>query len=188
MTTTDLQKALVGVTVGLSVSETSEMVALGVNAAEVQHMTEAVAQHLVAQGSEIVSAHEMSYQARIYIGGRTEAANGRYPSVVEDALSMLETERPLYLSGVIGGAAAQVISALRQAPTPADFGQPQSEDMLMRPKEVWHRFAAIGVAGLARHNGLAVEENEALFKATNMSQISKAVVLGLSRLRTAGRL
>lgn len=186
--TTDIQKTLIGVTVGLSVSETSEMAALGVNAVEVQHMTEAIAQHLVAQGSEVASEHEPLCQARVCIGGRTEGANGRCPSVVEAALSTLEVERPLYLSGVIGGAAAQVISALRQAPMPADFGQSWGEGEPGAPQDIWNRFMAIGVMGLARHNGLSTAENEALFKATNMSQILEAVVLGLSRLRTAGQL
>jgi hypothetical protein len=185
--TADIQKTLTGVTVGLSVSETSEMAALGVNAAEVTHMTDVIARHLLAQGSGIASEHGPSCQARICIGGLTEGADGRYPSVIEDALSMLEAEQPLYLSGVIGGAAAHVISALRKAPMPADFGQLWGDGELA-PKDIWNRLRSIGVAGLARHNGLSVAENEALFKATNMSQISEAVVLGLSRLRTAGRL
>ncbi|ETX07093.1 hypothetical protein [Candidatus Entotheonella palauensis] len=184
MTTTDIQKTLTGVTVGLSVSATSEMAALGVNAAEVTHMKEVIAQHLLAQGCEIASEHASPCHACICIGGRTEGANGYYPSVFEDVLSTLQAEQPLYLSGVIGGAAEQVISALRQAVMPADFGQPWGDGQLP-PKEIWKRLMSVGVAGLARHNGLSVAENEALFKATNMSQISEAVVLGLSRLRTA---
>ncbi len=188
MAATDIQKALTGVSVGLSVSETSEMVALGVNAAEVQHMTEVMAQHLTAQGGEMAAAHEPSCQARICIGGRTEATHDRYPSVVEDALSTLEAGQPLYLSGVIGGAAEQVISALRQAPMPMAFGQPRALGEREAPRIVWHRFVVIGVAGLSRYNGLSVAENEALFKATNMSHIAEAVVLGLSRLRTSGQL
>jgi hypothetical protein len=185
--TTDIQKTLTGVTVGLSVSETSEMAALGVNAAEVTHMTEVITQHLVTQGVGIASEREPSWQAWICIGGRTEGADGHYPGVIADALSMLEEEQPLYLSGIIGGAAQQVIAALRQASMPSDFGQPQGDGDLA-PKEIWNRLKSVGVAGLARHNGLSVAENAALFKATNMLQISEAVVLGLSRLRSSGRL
>lgn len=188
MTTTDIQKALTGVTVGLSVSETSEMAALGVNAAEVQHMTEVIAQHLASQGCEVVSGHEPSCQARIYIGGCTEGELGRDASVIEDALSTLEAEQPLFLSGVIGGAAELVISALRQVPMPVDFGRSRSKGERAAAKDIWNRLMSIGVAGLARHNGLSETENEGLFKATNMSQISEAVVLGLSQLRRAGQL
>ncbi len=151
-------------------------------------MTKVIAQHLLAQGSEIASEHNASCHARICIGGHTEGENGCYPRVIDAALSTLEAEQPLYLSGVIGGAAAQVIAALRQAAMPADFGQPRGHGKLASPKAVWKRFMSIGVAGLAQYNGLSVEENEALFKATNMAQISEAVVLGLSRLRTAGQL
>ena len=185
--TTDIQKTLTGVTVGLSVSETSEMVALGVKAAEVTHMTKVIAQHLMTRGVGVASEREPSCQAWICIGGRTEGSAGCSLGVMANALSMLEDEQPLYLSGVIGGAAQQVIAALRQAPMPSDFGQPQGDGGLA-PKEMWNRFKAVGVTGLARHNGLSVAENEALFKATNMSQISEAIVLGLSRLRSSGRL
>ena len=187
MTTTDIQKTLIGVTLGLSVSETSEMAVLGVNAAEVNHMTDVITQHLLSRGCEIASEHAPRCQTCLCIGGRTEGTESAYPRVVEEALSMLEAEQPLYLSGVIGGAAELVISALRQAAMPTAFGQPQSDGKLA-PKQIWDRLMSIGVTGLARHNGLSVAENEALFKATNMSQISEAVILGLSRLRDAGRL
>ncbi|ETW93906.1 MAG: hypothetical protein ETSY1_37200 [Candidatus Entotheonella factor] len=187
MTTTDIQKTLTGVTVGLSVSATSEMAALGVNAAEVTHMKDVIAQHLLAQGCEIASEHGPSCHARICIGGQTEWTHGRYPSVIADALSTLQAAQPLYLSGVIGGAAAKVISALRQVGMPADFGPPRGEGQLT-PKDIWKRLMSVGVAGLAQHNGLSVAENEALFKATNMSQIAEAIGLGLSRLRAAGQL
>jgi hypothetical protein len=63
--TTDIQKTLTGVTVGLSVSETSEMAALGVNAAEVTHMTEVITQHLLTQGVGIASEREPSFLDRI---------------------------------------------------------------------------------------------------------------------------
>lgn len=187
MTTAGIQKTLTGVTVGLSVSATSEMTALGVNAAEVTHMKEVITQHLLAQGYEIASEQEPSCHARICIGGRTKTSSGHEPSLVEDALSALKAQQPLYLSGIIGGAAAQVISALRQAVMPVDFGPSRGGGQLA-PKELWKQLMSVGVAGLARHNGLSVAENETLFKATNISQIAEAVVLGLSRLRTAGQL
>jgi hypothetical protein len=185
--TTDIQKTLTGVTVGLSVSETAEMAALGVNTAEVTHMTKVITQHLMTQGVGIASERGPSCQGWICIGGRTTGAGGRYPNVIADALATLEEEQPLYLSGVIGGAAQQVIAALRQVSMPSDFAPSQSHDGLS-PKEIWNRCKSVGIAGLARHNGLSVAENEALFKATNLSQISEAIVLGLSRLRSSDRL
>ena len=56
------------------------------------------------------------------------------------------------------------------------------------PKAIWNRLMALGVAGLARQNGLSAAENEALFRATDMAQIADAVMLGLTRLCAAGRL
>jgi len=185
--TTDIQKTLTSVTVGLSVSETAEMAALGVNTAEVTHITKVITQYLLTQGVRIASERGPACQGWIYIGGRTVGAGRRYPNVLADVLATLEEEQPLYLSGVIGGAAQQVIAALRQASMPSDFARSQSDDGLS-PKEIWSRFKSVGVAGLAQHNGLSVAENEALFKATNLSQISEAIVLGLSRLRSSERL
>lgn len=178
MTMSGVRKTLTGITVGLSIAETSEIAALGVNAAEMNHMADVIAKHLLAHGGELARAPGALCHARICIGGQTEVADGRDPNIVEDALATLEAQQPLYLSGVIGGVAAHVISALRQAPIPANFG----------PAHRWKHFKSIGVAGLAQHNGLSVEENETLFKATNMFQIAEAVVLGLSRLRHGGHL
>jgi hypothetical protein len=185
--TADIQKTLTGVTVGLSVSETAEMAALGVNTAEVTHMTEVITQHLLTQGIGIACERGPSCQGWICIGGRTEGVAGRSPNAIAEALTTLEEEQPLYLSGIIGGAAQQVIAALRQASMPSNFAPSQGDDGLS-PKEIWNRFKSVGVAGLARHNGLSVAENEALFKATNLSQISEAIVLGLSRLWSSDRL
>ncbi len=178
MTTTGVRKTLAGITIGLTIVETSEIAALGVNAAELYHMAEVIRQHLMSQGSEVACEPDTVCHARICIGGRTEAIDGYDLSIVEDALLMLEAGQPLYLAGVIGGASAQVISALRQAPMPKGFGS----------TDVWQRLKSIGVAGLARHNGLSDTENETLFKATNMSRIADIVSLGLARLRHAGHL
>ena len=106
----DSQKTLAGVTVGLSIAATSEMLALGVNTAEVTCMTESIARRFSAQGVGVASAHEPLCQACLCIGGRTEGVDGCCPSVIEDALATLDAARPLYLSGVIGGAAQRSIS------------------------------------------------------------------------------
>ena len=183
----DSQKTLTGVTVGLSIAATSEMLALGVNTAEVTCMTASIARRFSAQGVGVASAHEPLCQACLCIGGRTEGVDGCLPSVIEDALATLDAARPLYLSGVIGGAAQHLIAALRQALMPTNFGRLHSAGA-DGPKVIWSRLKAIGVAGLARQNGLSAAENEALFHATDMAQIADAVMLGLTRLRGAGRL
>ena len=183
----DSQNTLTGMTVGLSIAATSEMLALGVNSAEVTYMTASIAQRFAAQGVGVASAPEPLCQACLCIGGRTEGVDGCLPSVIEDALATLDAARPLYLSGVIGGAAQHLIASLRQALMPANFARLHNVGA-DGPQAIWNRLTALGVAGLARQNGLSAAENETLFNATDMAQIADAVMLGLTRLRGAGRL
>jgi len=60
-------------------------------------------------------------QARLCIGGRTTGSQGRYPGVIEEALLAVTDRKPLFLAGMLGGAARQVIDAIEQRPLPEDF-------------------------------------------------------------------
>ena len=44
------------------------------------------------------------------------------PSVIEEALLALQSRKPLYLAGLLGGASRQVIDALEGRDMPSDFG------------------------------------------------------------------
>jgi len=63
-------------------------------------------------------------RARICLGGKERQFSGRYPGIFEEALFALQAEQPLYLVGLLGGAAKQVGQAiLDRAPLPPSFGQ-----------------------------------------------------------------
>jgi hypothetical protein len=141
--------------------------------------------------------------ARICIGGRLRRSQGRYPGVVEEALLALDGNKPLYLCGVLGGAARQLIHAVRGGPIPTLFFEPAAvaanyavppqaaaesspataDDRSILPAEaVWKRFADAGVEGLSGRNGLTVEENRQLFETPAIESALRLVLIGLSRV------
>lgn len=63
-------------------------------------------------------------QARICLGGKERNFSGRYPGILEEALFALNAGQPLYLVGLLGGAAASVGRAvLDGAEMPPGFGR-----------------------------------------------------------------
>jgi hypothetical protein len=61
---------------------------------------------------------------RLCLGGRRAGSAGRYPGIVEEALFALESGKPLYLSGSLGGATKQLIDAVEGKVMPDDFCRP----------------------------------------------------------------
>jgi hypothetical protein len=141
-------------------------------------------------------------QARLCIGGRKKGAQGRYPGVIEEALFSLEYHKPLYLVGLLGGAAHQIIQAIMKKPMPDDFcpdtaihchySSPpvrvtESEtkrDGLAAREAIWEEFRAYGIHGLIKDNGLKEEENLQLFQANTIDEVIQTVLIGLSRVQS----
>lgn len=138
--------------------------------------------------------------ARVCLGGKTRGYQGRLPGIVEEGLLALEADRPLYLSAIFGGAAADLIDAISGRPMPAAPWQPadgfaqsfvalaaQTEpgepDSELDPAGVWQRLETIGLAKLAQDNGLTPEENGRLFLAQSASEVIDWILVGLTRLR-----
>jgi hypothetical protein len=138
--------------------------------------------------------------ARVCLGGKTRGYQGRLPGIVEEALFALEADRPLYLSAIFGGATADTINALSGQPMPPDPWEPADgfadafaalanrtepgePDAELDPRGVWRRLSAIGLAKLAKDNGLSADENERLFRAQSASEVIDWIVVGLTRLR-----
>lgn len=140
--------------------------------------------------------------ARICVGGRLSGSSGRYPGVIEEGLMAMEAGRPLYLAGMLGGAAGRMIDAVEGAPLPADFCRDAPVHALYRrppdgvaeedPRtlpdrtvdrdEAWETFRRAGVAGLSRANGLTPQENEELFHTPALDHAVQLVLRGLGRL------
>jgi hypothetical protein len=150
--------------------------------------------------------------ARLCIGGRTDRYQGRFPGVVEEALFTLASGRPLYLSGLLGGATRQLIDAVADQSSssmPAGWtsrdDEPsigevyaqmsesgpartlaRSSDAKVDPEGVWEEFRLSGVRSLARANGLSEDENRTLFRERALDTVVQLVLTGLSRLKERG--
>jgi hypothetical protein len=137
---------------------------------------------------------------RLCLGGRRTGTEGRYPGVVEEALLAVRANKPLYLAGLLGGAAEQVIDAIEGKPMPEAFcadspagplyGKPPvketatetESDRVFDKEEVWKEFADAGPRRLAQNNGLTPEENGVLLHTSVVDQVIELVLTGLSRL------
>ena len=144
--------------------------------------------------------------ARFCLGGRTSGAAGRYPGVIEEAFLALRDKLPLYIAGFLGGAAFQIIesiqsaqiapsfcsatevSALYSAPPVAERDPATLTDRQVDRAEVWSAFHEAGVSALVETNGLSVEENKQLFSTPALDTAGQLVLIGLSRLRSGGRI
>lgn len=137
--------------------------------------------------------------ARICIGGRLKGWSGRYPGIVEEALLAARHAQPLYLCGMLGGATAQIIDAIRGKPCPEGFcsngdvanlyernkamGEGAAgDDTTIDPLAVWESFREMGVEGLAKHNHLTGEENNSLFDALDVDGVIRFVLPALARV------
>lgn len=152
-------------------------------------------QYLRARGlTELRRALNRVSDARLCLGG-PEASAGRYPGIVEEAYLAVTDGIPLYVSSVLGGAAAQVASAILQKEMPADFAQKtkpaalyrnppvadRAEDARYEPTAVWRRFRELGVDGLSQQNGLSRTENEELLTTPVVERVIALVMIGIAR-------
>lgn len=140
--------------------------------------------------------------ARICVGGRTGGSQGRFPGVIEEGLMAVQAGRPLYLAGMLGGAAGMMIGAVEGQPMPENFcpdapvhalyrnppdGAAEHDQGTALDRQVdrgaaWAAFRAAGVQGLASRNGLTVEENRELFTTPVLDRVIQLVLRGLGNL------
>lgn len=130
--------------------------------------------------------------ARICIGGRTTGSGGRCAGIVEEAALMMKARKPLYLTGMFGGASQQIIDVLT--------GNDASDTSAFRPSEEVAQameqagfplqdygidpahMRDFGLERLAEDNHLSVEENLRLFEATHLYEVLGLLLTALGRL------
>ncbi len=158
--------------------------------------------------------------ARVCLGGRDmdpkhpeKDPSGRCPGVVEEALLSCVADQPLYISGLLGGVAQQVINALERRPASLEFKLPDQVanaykgaefekgpnlatkktanfppklyyyDGPFASEEILEILRQYGIERLAKNNGLTAEENQHLFEAATIDEVIGWVLTGLARLR-----
>ena len=141
--------------------------------------------------------------ARLCLGGRSHGSAGRYPGVIEEALLAIQSHKPLFLAGLLGGATKQVIDAIEQKEISDSFCQPTQvndlynvppfveidpatePDRIIDRNAVWAVFTQTGVSKLATVNRLTEDENKELFHTTVIDRVIQLVLTALSRERNA---
>jgi hypothetical protein len=138
--------------------------------------------------------------ARICIGGRVANFQGRYPGIVEEALLSINAGKPLYLVGLLGGAAGLLIDtlmggkaaakklarvsavrtetlrALPHVPKPYAYGGRQKQD-------AGNTLRRLGIEGLSTLNGLSRAENQKLFRVETIDEALEIILSGIQRVK-----
>ena len=135
--------------------------------------------------------------ARICVGGRATGSAGRCAGIVEEAYLTQRAGKALFISGMLGGASAQVIDALSSEPesdleafragdeVAAALSSAPIRDYSGEP--ILSSFRSWGVGALADANKLSDDENLQLFHARRRSQVLDLVIRGLKRLKQERR-
>lgn len=139
--------------------------------------------------------------ARLCLGGRRAGFAGRYPGIVEEALFALTSKKPLYISSLLGGAAAVVVDAIEGKQMPDDFcrSEPMSDlyreppvtevqpatrnDRIIDRHAVWKAFARAGLREIADTNKLTIVQNEELLHTPVLDRVVELVLTGLSLVK-----
>jgi hypothetical protein len=122
--------------------------------------------------------------ARICLSGKARQKDpGLVSGVLEEASGMVRERRPVYLSGMMGGAAALLIDQIRGRDVDvSDFGgEPNRTRNLLEP------FRGGRPARFAELGGLTEPEQDGLYDAQNLDTIVDLTARGLLQLKAAGR-
>ena len=107
---------------------------------------------------------------RVCLGGKLSGYSGKMPGIVEEALGALRKNRPVFASGIFGGASALVARAMDpESAGPGD--KPLSEDLRASLLEIRKRSVEI-------ENGLTPAEQKALFYSTSTEQCIELILRG----------
>jgi SLOG cluster2 len=142
--------------------------------------------------------------ARVALGGRLSGFDGRLPGIVEEVFLSCAAARPIYLAGLLGGA-AEILGGLLVNGRPADDLRTVLERSEVQPlAEIYARHANPSAEGLSDHdldlpavaaflagdgsraaiagNGLIREDNLTLLTTDLEEQVIALVLLGLRRV------
>jgi hypothetical protein len=147
--------------------------------------------------------------ARIVLGGGVSKFQGLYPGIAEEAYETVRSDRPLYVVGGFGGAARAVYEAIADPRSPGaeqlveaarTVGAAASEearrvhaalvasakvpDLAFAPERMIAAFSDLGPEGLARCNGLSIDENDRLSKSQDVDEVLTLIVKGMVEVKT----
>lgn len=122
---------------------------------------------------------------RVVLGGRVAGQQGRWPGIIEEVALSIAAERPVFILGGMGGAAAGLAAAVR------GYWPVELTDNYQRERTAGHdRLAAVGegpeeselrdlLKGADLHNGLSRSDNDALMETADLDLMMALVLRGL---------
>lgn len=123
--------------------------------------------------------------ARICLGGKMQTYEGWFPGILEEAWLAAESGKPLYVSGMLGGASAAVIRAIDLPDGETYLPRP---DLVERAREIdGGLLKALRIPGPIRFSretrfgdtGLDADERRQLFDAREIDDVIVLVLRGL---------
>lgn len=116
-------------------------------------------------------------KGRVVLGGQRHNYRGRMPGVIEETIYAIRDNKPVFIAGGYGGAAAEMAVAL---------GIDQQNWLTVEPKASSHLDELLGTAQSAGwepgSNGLTADENQRLAITYRASEVASLIVTGLARL------
>ncbi len=115
--------------------------------------------------------------ARICLGGPLDKYQGWFPGVIEEAYLALESQKPLWLSPLFGGAAEWVIHALDKSRSAErhQVPRPIGDDLYVFPKSLnFGQFEPIWI-------GLDTEELQLLHNTDSPQRVAELILRGLCK-------
>lgn len=140
---------------------------------------------------------EIICDARIFIGGAIGKFKGKCPGILEELLTAIEHNHPVYLVGAFGGITRDIIEALK-GNKPDSFSNDyyfenydykkmfllfngkHPDNIIDYPKYL-AMLQQIGLNKIAEKNGLSVEDNLRLTTTPNISEVVYLILKGLSK-------
>jgi hypothetical protein len=128
--------------------------------------------------------------ARLLIGGKRAGFQGRMPGLLEEAIMTIEARKPLFLAGGFGGVTSDIARAVGidsgEWRPPETTGAEDDERLVAGLHALHETVQRVGWTPDA--NGLAGRDNSRLAASHRPGDVSSLVMVGLQRLRAAGRL
>lgn len=135
-------------------------------------------------------------QARVLVGGKITNYLGYMPGVIEEALSTLAENKPVFLIGGFGGATAKLIELIKGEKAVELTDEFQYDTKFLKTykefikdkysyssyKTIRKKLTEYNVEKLSELNKLSVEENEILFESKNIHEIVYLVMKGLKAI------
>jgi hypothetical protein len=133
--------------------------------------------------------------ARLCLGGRLSGSQGFLPGVLEEALLSLDSERPLFISELFGGASQEVIWAIegkrmsksfcpdfRAWEAPRQLNDVEGARFQSRG-EIWEALQSFDESTVAERNRLSIEQQRDLFHTRSVDRFTELLLIGLSHFR-----